>query len=151
MKSLKIYLQILFIKFRYPAYLLLPASLVYAQAWHETGGFKSAVFKENNNLFGMKRSTVRNYDTGTNRGHATFKSLSDNIKDYYERQLQFKIPYKNVNQYIADTNDSGYAEDPKYVIKWQTIYQKKKYLSYISYLFIPSVITLFILIRSSLK
>lgn len=144
---MKQYILIVFIKFFYPKYWMLPASLVYAQAWHETGGFKSAIFKENNNLFGMKRSVKRDYDIDSNRGHAVFKSQIDSIKDYFERQLQFKIPYSHPTQYIQDTVNTGYAEDKDYLRLWTNIYENKKYLSTVSLIFLPSVIAIYILIK----
>jgi hypothetical protein len=45
--------------------------VVYAQARLETNGFKSKIFRENNNLFGMKASTKRSStNKGIQQGHA---------------------------------------------------------------------------------
>jgi len=52
------------------------------QSAHETGYWKSPVFKENKNLFGMRRSKVRkNLQNGERNGHATYLSYVDSIKD----------------------------------------------------------------------
>lgn len=136
------YILILLVKLAHKEYWMLPASLIYAQAYHETGAFKSDVYKENKNLFGMKRSVKRMYDTGTNRGHAVFNSRLDSIRDYFERQKQFKINYRNPTQYVADTVKSGYAEDTDYLQKWLIIYEKYKYLQWLSLILIPVIILL---------
>jgi len=47
------------------------SKLITAQAGFETGNFTSVIFKENNNLFGMKLPKVRKTTAiGENRGHA---------------------------------------------------------------------------------
>lgn len=58
-------------------------NIVLAQATWESGHFKSDIFKENHNLFGMKQPKVRKtLATGENRGHATFNNWVDSVKDY---------------------------------------------------------------------
>ncbi len=101
--------------------------LIYTQAYHETGNFKSAVFKQNNNLFGMRQPKVRkNYATGSNLGHATFKNHNDSIRDYFERQRNFKIGNINDEAYIEATVKSNYAEDKRYKEKWIALLDKVK-------------------------
>lgn len=93
--------------------------LIFAQAVHETGNFTSAVFKENNNLFGMRQAKVRkNYATGTNRAHATFKNHFNSIRDYFERQKNFRIDNTNDTRFVETTVNSNYAEDANYKSKW---------------------------------
>jgi len=54
-----------------------------AQAKLESGNFNSPIFKENNNLFGMKLAQVRKTTaTGKNRGHAKYNSWQDSVMDY---------------------------------------------------------------------
>lgn len=147
MKNLINYVLILLVKLMHVEYWGLPASLIYAQAFHETGGFKSAIYRENKNLFGMKQNS-RKYHRGSNRGHAQYDSKIDSIKDYYERQIQFKISYKNVHQYIVDTVRSGYAEDNRYNVVWFETYEKFKYFTYLGNLVTPALILLwFFLLR----
>lgn len=57
--------------------------LLYAQAQFETGDFKSAICKENKNLFGMKRASVRfRYQNNElNRNHITYPTYFDSIFD----------------------------------------------------------------------
>ena len=118
-----IYLKIWLVKGIFPQYWKVPVSLIYAQAKHETGNFKSAVYKENNNLFGMKLARKRkNTITGENRGHATYKSRLKSIYDYFLRQQYFHINYVTPEQYVTKTVQSGYAEDSSYNLKWLGIY-----------------------------
>jgi uncharacterized FlgJ-related protein len=54
-----------------------------AQAKIESGGFKSPIFRENNNLFGMKQARQRvTTARGTNRGHAYYDTWEDCVTDY---------------------------------------------------------------------
>jgi len=57
--------------------------IAYAQAILESGWFTSDIFKENNNLFGMKHPQVREtLSKGVNRGHAVYDTWLDSVKDY---------------------------------------------------------------------
>lgn len=97
-------------------------AVIFAQAKHETGNFTSAIYEENNNLFGMQVPSIRkNYVTGKNRGHATFKSLFDSVRDYFLRQQNFRIPSTSDEEYMIRTNNSGYAEDMSYYNKWKSV------------------------------
>ncbi|TPN88837.1 glucosaminidase domain-containing protein [Aquimarina algicola] len=114
----KLFLYIWVIKQLY-SYNRVPTKTIYAQAWLETGGFTSAIFKENHNLFGMRQAKVRkNFATGTNRSHATYKNHLDSIRDYFERQKYFNIPDGTTSTYIDATVKSNYAEDSNYKQKW---------------------------------
>ena len=54
-----------------------------AQSMLETGYFKSGIFLDNNNLFGMKHPRQRQtLSKGPNRGHASFENWQDSVKDY---------------------------------------------------------------------
>jgi len=54
-----------------------------AQAKWESGHFQSPVFKENNNMFGMKLAHQRDTTAiGENRNHAKYKNWQDAVKDY---------------------------------------------------------------------
>lgn len=135
------YILIILVKLMYVEYWTLPASLIYAQCYHETGGFKSPIYKENKNLFGMKINS-RSYHRGSSRGHALYDSKYDSIKDYFERQKQFKINYNDVHQYIISTVNSGYAEDKTYNKRWFDTYKKFKYFTYIGNLLTPAIVLL---------
>ena len=105
------------LNFKYP-------HIVLAQAKLETGYFTSSIFRENNNLFGMKRPRVRpTYAVGENRGHAVFEHWQDSVKDYrlYSHlYMDFESEWQYYN-YLARV----YAEDPNYVNKIRYIIRKE--------------------------
>jgi flagellum-specific peptidoglycan hydrolase FlgJ len=101
-----------------------------AQIVHETDFFSSKVFKENNNLFGMKENR-RGFCKGTKNGHAFYVSKEQSIKDYraYQNWMLYvaahngKYPKTN-EDYMALLEDLPqfwprryvrYATDPNYV------------------------------------
>jgi len=84
-----------------------------AQAGHETGDFKSRIFKENNNCFGMKLARVRKTTaTGEKYGHATYTDLKSCIDDFYLYYNGFKYlkQYASLKEYIAAIKKRGYFE-----------------------------------------
>ena len=57
--------------------------IVFAQAKLESGYFKSTIFRENNNLFGMRVASRRpTTNKGENRGHAAFDNWKESLVDY---------------------------------------------------------------------
>ena len=82
--------------------------VVLAQAKWESGHFKSKVFQENNNLFGMKLARQRNTTAvGENRGHAKYDNWQDSVKDYKLWQ---------------DSNGMGNLPKEQYISKLSNIY-----------------------------
>ena len=76
-----------------------------AQSMLETGYFKSNIFLDNNNLFGMKHPRQRpTLSKGPNRGHASFNNWQDSVKDYKMWQEYNKLSNLSKNQYIAKLN-----------------------------------------------
>lgn len=56
---------------------------IFCQSWLETGNFKSKIFEQNANLFGMKLARVRLTTAhGANRGHALYTNCIESIDDY---------------------------------------------------------------------
>lgn len=126
MQKIYIWYLIHFIK-RWYGYGAIDTKLIYAQAVHETGNFTSDIFKENKNLFGMRKPTRRkNFVSGENRGHAVFKSLFNSVRDYFLRQKEFNIPKVDNDAFIKKTVASGYAEDPEYFFRWTGQYNVLK-------------------------
>ena len=76
-----------------------------AQSKIESTHFKSAIAKENKNIFGIKTSKSE-YVIGVNRGHCVYKTYKDCIKDYIRVQ----------NRYLKNINGK-YAMDSSYVQK----------------------------------
>lgn len=101
------------------------------QNLHETGIFKSKVFKENHNPFGMKESS-RTFDAGTKNGHAYYPHKAHPgkcvfpdcyvpaIKDYIAWQNAFHVRErcKTDEDYIYYLQHlpggRKYATDPRY-------------------------------------
>lgn len=106
-KNLKEYILELNLKF---------PDIVFAQAQLETGHFKSPIFKENNNLFGMKVATIRpTTSKGVESGHAVFDTWQESVIDYAFYQAKY-LSKLNRDEYFNALGVS-YAEDPNYVEK----------------------------------
>lgn len=76
-----------------------------AQSMLETGYFKSNIFLDNNNLFGMKHPRQRpTLSKGPNRGHASFNNWQDSVKDYKMWQDYNKLSNLSKDQYISKLN-----------------------------------------------
>jgi hypothetical protein len=87
---------------------------IIAQAKHETGNFTSNLFRNHNNMFGMKvpvkRKSFRNGETES--GFSTFESTTDSARDFLEYLRSVNFP-KNVDsfQYVAALKNRRYFED----------------------------------------
>lgn len=90
--------------------------VVLRQARIESGNFKSRVFLENNNMFGMKIPSKRpNMVSGSNRGYAVYNNWQESVIDYALYQV---YSGKNLSKedYINMLNNN-YAEDTEYLNK----------------------------------
>ena len=116
-EKLKAYILELNIKFPH---------IVYAQAKLETGEFKSKIFKENNNLFGMKVATRRpTTNKGEDNGHAFYVNWKESVVDYAFYSAQYLSNIKSESEYF-DYLGQSYAEDPNYIPKIRKIIDKTK-------------------------
>ncbi len=98
--------------------------VVILQAILETGFYKSDIFLNGNNLFGMKypkyRSTVA---IGTYKGHSQYEHWSDSVIDYkiwqeWYLSLGWRIDIQqDYTFYMLFLKEMGYAEDPLYIPK----------------------------------
>lgn len=99
-------------------------NIVYAQAVLESNHFKSKIFKENNNFFGMKCARSRpTTNNGENRGHAVFESWKECILDYALFQAKYLSRVSSEKEYLEYLGEH-YAEDPNYVNKLKKVMQK---------------------------
>lgn len=99
--------------------------IAYSQAFLETDGFKSYIFKENNNLFGMKVATIRaTKNIGEENGHAVYKNWKESVDDYamYYNKYLSKLSEKEVMEFLS----KEYATDPYYKMKLGIIIGKTK-------------------------
>jgi len=98
--------------------------IVYAQALLESGSFQSVIFKENNNLFGMKSAAIRiNNSKGTQNEHAYYNTWSESLYDYALYSATYLSSLKNEDDYF-DYLSKFYAQDGQYVIKLKNIITK---------------------------
>jgi uncharacterized FlgJ-related protein len=83
-----------------------------AQSLLETGHFKSKIFNDNNNLFGMKNPSKRNtLSKGTKNGHAYYDTWQDSVKDYKLWQSSMKFDQYSRDQYFSKL-DTIYCPPP---------------------------------------
>ena len=95
--------------------------IVLAQSILETGHYKSKIFKENNNLFGMKEARVRlNLAKGTQFGHAYYDNWKESVTDYALWYSTFAYRCKSEKQ-LYKLLDKQYAEADAYVSSLQHV------------------------------
>ena len=100
--------------------------IVLAQAKLESGHFKSTIFLENNNMFGMREAKLRaNLAKGTNRAHAYYDSWQDSLLDYALYYSTYLHKIKTEGEYFEYLKQN-YAEDPSYVQRLKQIIKKKE-------------------------
>ena len=100
--------------------------IVLAQAKVESGYFKSRIFKENHNLFGMKQAQQRiNTAKGTQHSHAFYDSWESSVYDYAFYQCRYLSSIRTEDEYYRYLAGS-YAEDPHYISKLKEIVKREK-------------------------
>lgn len=115
----KLIAQIKALNFKFPY-------IVLAQSYQESGHYKSTIFRENNNMFGMKEAVVRsNLAKGTNRGHAMYDSWQDCVIDYALYYSTYLSDIKTEGEYFEFLRQN-YAEDPTYVSRLKQIIKTRK-------------------------
>lgn len=116
-EKLVLYLKELNIKYPY---------IALAQAKLETGNYTSKIFKNNNNLFGMKQARSRATTAkGTILNHAVYSSWEESVIDYALYSASYMSKIKSEKEYLAHLGRS-YAQDPKYMIKLKAVIKKEK-------------------------
>jgi len=98
--------------------------IVLAQAKLESGNFTSRIYKQNNNMFGMKepkkRVTVSNGSKGAYAYYDTWMHSVIDQRIYYAKYLDGKT-----EQQIYTYLENNYAEDKQYVSKLKNIIHKQ--------------------------
>lgn len=91
-------------------------SIVFSQAMLESNKCSSKIFKENNNLFGMRISGSRpSTAIGVKYGYAIYNSWKESIIDYALYQSAFIRNFSEEEYYIR--LKENYANDPEYIQK----------------------------------
>lgn len=111
----KLFLEIDRYSFKYP-------DIVKAQAILESGHFKSPVFLQNNNMFGMRKAMVRiTTAEGSNLNHAYYVDWKYCVADraLYEAQYLSKLTREEYFSYLdqAYAEGEGYSKLLKQIIK----------------------------------
>ena len=89
--------------------------IVMAQAIIESGNFSSAVFRRNNNMFGMRQARTRTTtSSGDIGGYASYRNWRDCVYDYALYQYSAMSTCDNEAEYF-DRLQSRYAQDTSYV------------------------------------
>ena len=100
--------------------------IAYAQAMLESGNFTSKIFRENNNMFGMKQARSRiNLARSTQYGHAYFDTWEDCLLDFAFHRATYLSKLRTEND-IYTYLGKYYAEDPGYINKLKTMVSKHK-------------------------
>lgn len=104
-----------------------------AQAVHETGNFTSALFKDLNNPWGMAMPQVRPNYAKPGRiaeGHvkAKYDSLWHAVMDRLELDRWNDVYFTDVQSYMTEVVENGYAADTSYLQKWWNAYRNLKLL-----------------------
>ena len=91
-------------------------ALLYAQAQHETGNFKSDLFKRAKNLFGMKAPNSRKNYTGESNGYAVYSSWQSSLMDMVQYLKERSLPLSEVAEmgpyeYASYLKSKNYYED----------------------------------------
>jgi len=97
-----------------------------AQSILETGHWKSDIFIENHNLFGMKQARSRiTTSKGTKKSHAYYETWRESVYDYAFYQARYLNKIKSEADYFKYLSAS-YAEDPDYINKVKLVIQHEK-------------------------
>lgn len=95
---------------------------VLAQSALETAWYESYNCRHRNNLFGFRSSSW--ITEGNSKGYKVFSSWEESI-EYYGR-WQKRRSYKKGEDYIKFLSRIGYAEDPEYGWKLQSVMKRIK-------------------------
>lgn len=97
-----------------------------AQSIHETGNFESNLFKNNNNLFGMKVAKRRPcIAIGERNGFAYYASWQESVIDYALYVAAYMKDCKTKDQFFNKLSGS-YASGDKYVGRLKSIISKQQ-------------------------
>ncbi len=100
--------------------------IIYGQALLETDHFRSRIFMENNNIFGMKEATKRvSLSRGTQYDHAFYDNWLESVYDYGLYYASYLSGITTEDGYF-DFLSEYYAEDPDYVAKLKDIIENEK-------------------------
>ena len=95
--------------------------IVLAQAKLESANFTSKIFRQNNNMFGMRKARTRITSAqGESNTYAYYRDWHDCVYDYAMYQSSVMCNVTNENEYFTRLG-ARYAEDTTYVFKLKKI------------------------------
>jgi uncharacterized FlgJ-related protein len=99
--------------------------IVLAQSMIETGKWKSNIFLENQNLFGMKEAKSRiTTAEGTQHNHAFYEHWRESVYDYAFYQSRYLHNIRSEGEYFQYLA-ANYAEDPNYLKAVKSLIEKE--------------------------
>jgi uncharacterized FlgJ-related protein len=99
--------------------------IVMAQALLESGNYKSKIFIESHNLFGMREAKVRiTTSKGTQYNHAYYNTWPESVFDYAFYQCRYMSSASSEDEYYAAL-DASYAEASQYSKTLKGIVEKR--------------------------
>lgn len=106
---------------------LLRAVDLLKQAKLETANFTSRIYREDNNLFGMRpnsRNIFIGVDDTPNGKFCVYDSLFDSVRDRIALDIQNGVAAVNGKQYMEEVLDNGYVPSGQrfaYLERWKKI------------------------------
>jgi len=96
--------------------------IAFRQAVHETGNFRSDIFKQGFNCFGMRYARVRpTKATGIYKHHAKYDHWLNSVIDYKLWQDFYIKKGHDLRDYYTFLKDLPYATDKRYISKLKSI------------------------------
>jgi len=100
--------------------------IVLAQAKLESDHFRSAIFRQNHNMFGMRKAHQRITAAEREKNtYAYYRDWKDGLYDYAMYQATVLCDINSESQYFAKLGER-YAEDTSYVSKLKAIIEKER-------------------------
>lgn len=104
--------------------------IVLAQSIIETGSWRSKIFLENHNLFGMKEARSRPTTAGgTQYNHAYYNHWRESVRDYALYQCRYLSSINSESEYFNYLS-SYYAESPHYVNSIRELIERENIKNY---------------------
>ena len=100
--------------------------IVLAQAKLESSRFSSKIFRQNHNMFGMRKARQRITAAQSEKDtYAFYRDWIDCVYDYGLWQSNIICNVSNEDEYFAKLSER-YAEDPMYVLKLKKLIKDEK-------------------------
>ena len=100
--------------------------IVLAQAKIESGNFTSKIFRQNNNMFGMRRARMRVTSAQSEKDtFAYYRDWMDCVYDYAMYQTSIMCDVNSEEEYLSKLGEK-YAQDSSYVPAIKSLIEREK-------------------------